>query len=184
MKYFLGFLASIALVVLVFILVLRGFSSGSSGKSLAVDLSTYASTDTEMTLLVDGPENADQGHQGYRITIGRSQSSIDILQGYQRTVTATKTYPNNQEAYETFLRALNGAGFAKGDTASKNTDERGICPMANRYIYEVVSGSDPVQRFWSASCTRGTFQGNASQVQNLFRGQIPDFSQVTTGLNI
>ncbi len=41
-------------------------------------------------------------------------------------------------AYGAFLQSLAHAGFDKGDKDPALKDERGYCPLGNRYIYEIV----------------------------------------------
>lgn len=176
MRYFLGFLAAIGLVVLVFVLILRGLGGGSK-QSVEVKLTDYAATDTVMQLTIDGRVVANQQHYAARVTVGRAESKIEIIQGYQGQVIDTKTYPNNEESYGTFLRALDLLGYTKGKLDPKLSDERGVCPTGQRYIFEIVTGSANVQRFWKSSCGEGNFKGNSSAIRNLFRAQIPDYSK-------
>lgn len=186
MKYFLGFLASIGLIILVFILILKGFG----GKSPQVDqnpLSDYANTNALVRITVDGPIISQQQHQAYRITVGRSEARIETLQGYQYDAIETKTYENTQQGYNNFLRALDLAGFTKGDKKAANNDERGVCATGNRYIYEIINGTSEVQRYWGTSCGgAGTFKGDKEQVNRLFNRQIPtpDFSRLTSRLKV
>jgi len=84
-------------------------------------------------------------------------------------------------------RALDLAGFTKGDAKSTNTNERGYCPTGDRYIFEIVNGASDAQRYWSTSCRNsGTFKGNVAQVKQLFIAQIPpvDFAKETAGLHL
>jgi hypothetical protein len=180
MKYFLGFLAAVGLIVLVFILILRGFS-GHKQPAPKTALSDYANTSTVVRLTIDSPVTADVSHHAVRVTIGRDQNSVEMFQGYQGKVTALYNYSNNQEAYDTFLRSLQLLGYTKGDPAPEKADERGYCANGNRYIYEIVSGAATVQRYWFSSCSVGTFKGNGAIIRNLFRKQIPDYSKVTGG---
>jgi len=183
MRYFLGFLAAIGLIVLVFILVLRGFSGGKQPANKAV-LTDYASTETVMQLTLDGPVNADQNHERVRISVGRTINTIEIMKGYENKVVDSRIYPNNEEAYGNFLRSLQLLGYTKGNADPKLADERGVCPLAQRYVYEIVSGDATVQRFWNGSCGGGTFGGNANNVRALFKQQIPDYSQLTRKLSV
>lgn len=184
MKYFLGFLIAIGMIVLVFFLVLRGFNGNSTPKNQS-HLTDYTNSNTVMQLTMDGPITADQDHQAVRITVGQSETTIEIMQGYQGSVTQTKTYPNNQPSYAAFLSALQVAGFQKGNTDPNKSDERGYCPTGNRYIYEAVNGTSDAERFWSTSCgSQGTFKGNASVVRQLFIKQVPDYDQLTATLNL
>ena len=184
MKYFIGVLASIALVILVIFLVIRGFSGNDKPQVEAKPLISYAQTDTTVRLTVDGPVVANQEHNAYQITVGREQTTMDTYVGYDQEVLQTNTYDNNAESYANFLRALDLAGFSKGDTES-DTDPRGTCATGNRYVLEIINGTNEVQSFWTTSCKiRGTFQGNIEQVSNLFRNQVPDYSKMVRGLDI
>ena len=173
MKYFLGFLAAVGLIILVFILVLRGFG-GDKNIAQPDPLSDYANTDALVRMTVDGPIVADQQHNAYRISVGRSE---------------TRTYENNQQGFTNFLRALDVVGFNKGnDKATKEADdERGMCATGKRFVFEIINGTSQVQRYWSSTCgTLGTFKGNSAQVKSLFDRQvpIPDFPQMTSRLRL
>lgn len=183
MKYFLGFLASIGLIVLTVILIVRGFSGHHSSKNAPAPLLDYANTSVEMQYTIDGPVNADQTHKALRITVGQDSTKIEDLSGYSQTVADSKMYENNQDSYAAFLRALDIAGYTKGNTAGNQKDERGYCPTGYRYSLDIVDGSDVKQHFWAGSCTSGTFKGNVNQVINLFQAQIPDYGSGNFTIN-
>jgi hypothetical protein len=176
MRYFFGFLAAIGLIVIVFILILRGFS-GNDSPQKQINLLDYTTSDTVMRLTVDGPVNADKLHQSYRITVGREEAAIEMMEGYDGKVVKSETLENTEEAYAHFLRSLQLMGYTKGNTDPNKADERGNCADGSRYVYEIISHNQHVQRFWSTSCGEGTFGGNPSQTRNLFARQIPDFTQ-------
>lgn len=185
MKYFLGFLASIGLIILVFVLILRGFSGGDEGKRPA-PLSNYASTDAIVRLTVDGPIVSEQEHQAYRITVGRSESRVEVLQGYQYDLLNQQSFPNNQESFTQFLKALDFAGYTHASEKAPK-DERGACADGDRYILETINGTSRIQRLWASSCRgQGNFKGDVSTVQQLFNAQIPgkEFRKMTSGLNL
>ncbi len=178
MKYFLGFLAVVGLVIVVFFLVLGGLNSGKGSISKNhIVLSDYANTSTVMRLTTEGPVNADQNHRVVRITIGRDQNMIEEIRGYQGSVVKQQTYANNQQAYETFLKSLQLLNFTKGNTKSTIVDDRGYCPTGYRYTYEIVSGSTTPEHFWGSSCGQGNFQGLSANIRALFKAQIPDYAQ-------
>lgn len=188
MKYFFGFLASLGLIVLVFLLVMRGFGGGEAPQKKD-PLSNLANTDTMVRMTVDGPIVSDAEHQAYRVTVGQSEVRIETLKGYEYDSVETLTYQNNSQAYNNFLRALDIAGFDKGaeKVDSQNEDERGVCSTGSRYIMETIDGTSQVQRYWSTSCGgQGTFKGNTQQVKQLFNNQIPkkDFTKLTRGLRL
>ncbi len=179
MKYFLGFLVAIALIIAVFILIVRGF--GGKRPEVQTALIDYAKTETVVRMTIDGPVNAEQVHRAAIVTVGRSSSTIELSQGYQDTVLQTKSYDSNEDAYATFLRALDLQGYTKGDPNPDRQDGRGFCPNGSVYTFEIVTGSAVVQHFWTTSCRGGTFKGNTAIVRNLFRQQIPDYANILRG---
>jgi|EndMetStandDraft_6_1072998.scaffolds.fasta_scaffold85572_2 hypothetical protein len=184
MRYFFGFLVAIGLIVLVFILLLHGFGGGKKKDIPQVTLADYAGTNVQMRYTLDGPVTADQLHQGLRISVGQTESTIELYKGYQNNVVKSKSYPNNQSAYAQFLRALQLLNYNKGNKDPARTDERGFCPAGNRFIFEIVNddGSD-LQRYWATSCgSQGNYQGNVAAVRSLFRQQIPDYQDITADL--
>jgi len=178
MKYFLGFLVSVGLIVGVFILILNGFKSDSP-KLKQTALVDYASTSREMQYTMQGPVSADSIHQAIRITVGRDQTTIDIIKGYNDEVVNSQNYANNESSYAEFLRALDLSGYNRGNPDPNLKDDRGFCATGQRYTMEILDGSDVKQHFWTTSCGKGNFKGNANQVKTLFQKQIPDYSIVT-----
>jgi hypothetical protein len=183
MRYFIGFLSVFALVLLVLLLIIRGLSGDDSDKNQR-KLSDYARSDTVMRLTIDGPINADTEHQGVRVTIGRSENSVEILQGYRRIAVASQTYANNEQAYITFLKALQLLGYTRGNPDENLRDERGYCPEGDRYIFEIKTGSQEIQRYWRTTCKEGTFRGDTTPVINLFQAQIPDYAEFTKDVEL
>jgi hypothetical protein len=183
MRYFFGFLAAVALIVVVFVLIVRGF--GGSRPGIESQLTDYAETQTVMRMIEAGPVNADQNHRSISVTVGRSSNTIDLIEGYEGHVLQSKSYPSNESAYATFLRALQLQGFTKGNADPTKLDSRGVCPLGKVYTFEIVTGSAIVQSFWATSCHSGTFKGATANIHQLFRAQIPDYSLLIrgTGLN-
>lgn len=183
MKYVFAFLAAVGLIIVVFILIVRGLGGGRP--DVQTELVDYAKTQTVMKMTVSGKVNADQEHSSVNVVIGRSSNKIELIEGYEGRVVQTKTYESNENAYATFLRALDLQGYTKGNDDPDREDSRGVCPTGKVYTFEIITGSDTVQRFWTTSCGGGTFKGNTAVVRTLFRAQIPDYSTVIrgTGLN-
>ncbi|HTH71769.1 MAG TPA: hypothetical protein VL737_00200 [Candidatus Pristimantibacillus sp.] len=183
MKYFLGFLAAAGLIVLVFILILRGFGGGRNA-SVQSQLTDYAKTETVMRLVESGPVNADQDHRSISVVIGRSKNTIKLVQGYEGHVLQSKDYDSNESAYTTFLRAIQLQGYTRGNTDPAKADSTGVCPLGKVYTFEIITGSDTVQSFWTTSCGGGTFRGNRNVILQLFRAQIPDYSTIIRGTQL
>ncbi len=187
MRYFLGFLVAIGLIILVIILVVRALGGGNHNQTATPQtvLSDYADTATVMRLSIDDNVNADENHYTVRINVGRDEKSVEVVKGYQGKVVSSQSFGNNQEAYTVFLRALEFQGYTKGDTDPAKADERGMCPTNRRYIYEIISpGGADVQRLWNSECKVGTFEGNGSVIRTLFREQIPNYRTLVKGTGI
>jgi hypothetical protein len=176
MKFIIGFLVTIGLIILAFILIFR--SSGGKPTVTATDITRYASTNVVMQFTIDGPVNADQTHRMTRITVGQNQVVMTTLQGYQNTVVQSKTYQNNTPAYTNFLHALQIQGFSKGSNVASLKDERGVCPLGSRFIYEVLDGAQDTERYWHSTCGTGNFKGAYSTINALFIAQVPDYSSL------
>jgi len=186
MKYFLGFLAVVAVGILAIVLLTSGGGNGSQvpGEE-KINLSEYADTQTSVRLTTQGEIEAKEEHREIRITIGRTRRNVEILRGYDAEVIKSQPFDNSQSAYAEFLEALQKAGFAN-ERASSLESEDGVCPTGRRYIYEVLDNSEQVLRLWSTSCSgkQGTLAGNASLVRRLFEAQIPDYNDVTSGVRL
>lgn len=183
MKYFLGFLAVVGLIVVAFILILHSFSHTTPTPKNQITLTDFANSQTVVQLNVIGPVVANQNHTAYQIIIGRDGNNIQVTSGYQGSVVAQQSYPNNPAAYADFLRALQLDNFTRGISDSAKADDRGACAAGQRYEYSIVSDGQTVQRFWGSSCGGGTFQGAGPAVRELFARQIPDLQKIIAPYN-
>ncbi len=180
MKYFFAFMAAVALIIVVFILVLRGFGGGGK-PAVQTELIDFAKTETVIRMTVEGPVNVDQDHRSAVVTIGRSSNNIQLIKGYEGAVLQAQDYPSNENGYATFLRALDLQGYTKGNNDPEKQDSRGVCPTGKVYTFEIITGSDNVQELWTTSCGGGTFKGNLGVIRTLFRAQIPDYAKIIAG---
>jgi hypothetical protein len=185
LKYFAGFIATIVLIIILIMLIFHG---GGKAKvnTTSKALDSYATTNAEVSLTVDGPIVADQNHQAIKITVSNSAATYEQIQGYQGAVQKQQSYPNNVDAYTNFLFALERAGFTEGDTSSTLKDERGYCPLGDRYIFQLNQGGQQLERFWTTNCsgTPKTFKGNAGLTTTLFKDQIPDYDSLSNNINL
>lgn len=178
MRYFVGFLVTIGLII---VLIVMLFGGGNKTKTppTSKKLVTYASTNAEVRMTIDGPVNADQIHQQIQINVSRDEVTYKQITGYEGTVVKRTRYDNNQNAYANFLRAIALAGFTKGSLDEQLKDERGHCPLGNRYVFELTQGDKKIERFWATSCNGvATFLGNVGVTRQLFEAQVPDFNKV------
>jgi len=127
----------------------------------------------------------DDQYSSIRITVSRDSRKAEVLDGYTNNVQKSQTFPNNQAAFDTFLRSLNNSGYMT-TRESTSDDERGVCSAGYRYIYELRDGNDEVLRTWSTSCgtKEGPFAGNASAVRQLFQAQITDYNKFVSGVTL
>lgn len=184
MKYTLGFIAVIIVVIITFVMIWRGIM-GREPEAQPAPLTDYALTTTAMRLTIDGEVNTDEEHRAIRITVSRSESRVEILKGYGKEVVQGKSYESTDKAYETFLRALDLMNYTKGNNNLELEDDRGYCPEGERYIYEIIDGTDVQQRYWSTSCNREkTFDGESNDVIKLFKKQIPDYRSFTKDVDL
>lgn len=180
MRYFLGFLISVGLIILLIFVLFRGGDSKPKVTVTQKSLSSYATTDAEVQYIIDGPVDAEQLHRESRISVTRTQVTYQRLGGYNRNVIIEKHYPNTQEGFTTLLRSLNYGGFTLGDTNKALRDDRGYCALGDRYIFVINKDGENIQRFWSTSCGGvKTFNGNVNYISSLFVAQVPDYDQLS-----
>lgn len=184
-RYFVGFLVTIGLIIIVILLLFSGGGSPKKPKTTK-SLADYASDGAVARMIIDGPIIADSQHTAVRITVGQSDVTYEQIQGYQGTVVNSQSYANNESAYSNFLYAIGHAGFTKGDNSKLLANEKGYCPVGNRYVFELIdSGGNDIQRYWGTSCGSGTpktYNGNLSLTITLFQNQVPDFETLTQNL--
>lgn len=179
MRYFIGFLVTVGLVIILIILLFSG-GGKSKVKTTEKPLIDYANTDAQVSVTVDGPVNAVSEHQAIRITVDRDNVTYQALQGYDGQVTDTQIFANTESAYDVFLHALQHAGFTRGNNNPALKDERGYCSLGDRYIFELTQNGDDLQRYWASSCgSPKTYLGNLSLTLTLFQNQVPNYGQVS-----
>lgn len=184
-RYFFGFLLVIVLVVITFILVIRGFR-GNGQAVTSINLAKLSTTNSVVQFTDDGPITSQQSHQGLRIIVGQYAATIQIYQGYQNNIIQSQTFANNQDAYAVFLKALELENYTKGNNSPALADARGYCPQGDRYSFQIINGnSQSVQNFWSTSCGgQGTFGGNVSGVIALYQAQIPNYANIANAVSL
>lgn len=191
MKFFFGFLALIAAIVVVVLLTLSLFRGlDGSNNSTAPSTSTYDLRSKEAASSVvrfttSGTIVAEENHREIRITISKSARTVEIISGYNGKVINTSTITNTPAAYDAFLNALYAARYADR-TATTNGDPRSTCVTGNRFFYGLQDDSGIKVDTWTTSCSagQGNFAGNVSGTSSLFRSQIPNYNQFTNGVNL
>ncbi len=182
-RYFVGFALTIGLIIILILLLFGGGGGKSKAPVVPRTLNSYAATDAMARLTIDGPINAPQNHQEVQVSIGQDGTTFEQLQGYDGTVVNQQTFTNSQTSYAVFLHALTLAGFTRGNTSAALKDERGYCPLGDRYIFEFVNNGQDLERFWATSCGNPkTFLGNTNLTIDLFEAQVPGYATLTQNI--
>jgi hypothetical protein len=79
--------------------------------------------------------------------------------------------------------SLARAGYNKERRLAANNSDA-ICPLGSRTHYLVIDNGQEKQNPWSASCTNGTFAGNASLTASLYQAQFPDYDTMTSNVSM
>lgn len=182
MRYIFGLLVTLGLIILLIVLLVGG---GGKPKVPATSktLDSYATTNAETRLTIDGPINAQSLHNQIRITVDRDNVTYEQVQGYNGNVTNMQRFDNTENAYANFLSALARAGFTKGNPDKALADERGYCSAGDRYIFELRQDEKNIERFWATSCGNPkTYAGNANVTVELFKAQVPGYPDLTQNI--
>jgi hypothetical protein len=183
MRYFVAFLVAMALIFLLIALLFGG--GKSKAPPVSKTLASYATTDADVQLTIDGPVNADQSHQAVQITVDSDNVTFEQLQGYDSDVVNTQVFNNTENAYANFLLALEHAGFTEGNNNPKLSDERGYCPLGPRYVFQLTQDGKDIERYWATGCGNPkTYQGNLILTLSLFQAQVPGYSKLVQNINL
>lgn len=190
MKFFFGLLAFIAAVVVVVLLVVslfRGFNTGNTTNPITTtySLNEKTSIDTIARYTVSGPIVADENFRQVRITVSKNARTIEVLKGYSAKVEKTSTLTNSEVAYSAFLGALRAAEFSN-KRENVTSDPATTCVTGNKFFYELALASEKKVDTWTSNCTfkDGTFAGNPRGTAQIFRAQIPNYREITNGVNL
>lgn len=188
MKYILGVFGVLVLLIFAVVLIVRRDPtpdpSGQTGERQVV-LGEYESKPATASLTTRGEITADEERRAIRVSVSAQERVIEILQGYNETVLSRQVFANNDNAYKTFLSALNAAGFSR-QQETVFEDERGVCPLGRRFVYRLQDGSDQVLRTWNTSCgeKQGSFGGDGRTIRRLFEEQIPGYRTVVRDVEL
>ncbi|HVX57204.1 MAG TPA: hypothetical protein VHA37_05720 [Candidatus Saccharimonadales bacterium] len=180
-RYIISFFVTLGLIALLIILLLSG---GNKPKTPGGQtLPSYASTDAQVSVLIDGPINADSLHNQILITVDNTNVTYEHLTGYDGTSVDTRVYSNTEAAYDAFLHALYHAGFTEGNNDPKLRDESGYCPTEDRYIFELTQDNNTLERYWNTTCNHTkTYEGDTGLTLRLFKAQVPDYNALTQNI--
>src|SRR6476469_6251002 len=98
MRYFIGFLVTIGLIVLLIVLLFHGGNSGKVPQT-KVPLISYANTDTVVRATIDETINAPENHRTIQITVGKDNTTLNVIKGYDGNSQKNLSYPMTSSAY-------------------------------------------------------------------------------------
>ena len=159
----------------------KGHSTGLPIGTHLADFTDNESSSVRWTM--QGRLVGDDSYRSVRITVSPTYRRAEILQGYEQKATKTVDLPNNKTAYTNFLIALDNLHFGN-ERRVQNPDDRGVCPLGNRFIYELYDGDNQKLRLWSDTCvsSEGTMDGQASNIRQIFKAQITDYNRFVSGV--
>lgn len=178
-----------SLLLILFTVILIFFRGGQPPTAPKTEelkpLPDYATTNAEVSMTLDGRINAEEEHRAIRVTVSQYLRTLDVLKGYSGNIASSQSFSNSQDAYAVFLRAINEAGFLLRNKDYKVDDERGKCPLGQRYVFELNEAGDSLSRLWSSTCSKvGTLEGSAATLQTLFKRQITNYNQLTADIRL
>ncbi len=187
MKYILGVIALFMVTIFAILLVTRGHGTPKQPTSRQIKVSQRANLGTAAVFTTEGRLVGETERRSIRIRVSRDERRLEILTGYEEAVDKSFVFPNTQSAYQTFLIALDRAGFTTERQQVIQRDERGACPLGRTYVYEFKEYSQQLVHLWDTSCGPrggGTFGGITTTTQRLFQAQIPEYSKHIKGVKL
>jgi hypothetical protein len=180
-------------VVVLFTMIIFGFiwfirkinTKPSAPAAPKAVLSEIANSPKEVKFVTQGRIVGNETYREIRITVTRSSRVLEVVEGYENTVTSRTVFPNNENAFHTFLSALSDAGFTSSKVYRGGLAPQGTCPTGKRYWYQIIDGVTFQQSLWGNSCNAsGTFNGRKSTISWLFQNQIPDYNNLIKGVKL
>jgi hypothetical protein len=182
-------IAIVSLVLLIGLLFIFGGhkSAPKPTQPVVQPLPSYAVTDAEVSLTVDGAVNGDDIHRQIRIRVDRYGRHLEIISGYSDAIVDKHDFKNTGDAYRVFLKSLSNSGFLAARKGAKITDPEGQCPLGERFIFDLRNGGDQLSQLWTTSCgsNLGTLvAANAPTLQTLFQAQITGYNDLVQNVNL
>jgi len=184
-RFFIAAGLALLLFVIGLIILLGGGSKPKPTTQQLKPLQNYSSTNAQVSMTTDGIINGQDIHRQIVITVDQYARTLQIVKGYNGQVISTKTFDNNDTAYNVFLTSIKNAGFLVVNKRAKNLSDVGQCPLGFRNIFELNDGGDQLSHLWSSTCGKtGTLGGNSSLLQNLFQAQITNYNELVSDVNL
>jgi hypothetical protein len=176
---------ALLLFVIGLIILLGGGSKPTPTTKQLKPLQNYSATNAQVSMTTDGEINGQDIHRQIVITVDQYARTLQITKGYNGQVISTKTFDNNETAYNVFLTSIKNAGFLVANKKANGLSDKGQCPLGFRNIFELNDGGDQLSRLWSSTCGKnGTLGGNSSLLQSLFKAQITNYDELVADVNL
>ena len=181
------YIVSILVVVLFVVLAIVLIATSTSHKNISngVNLTKYNYAGTSVSQTTFGVLDGDDQRVAIEITVTQESRTIDILSGYENTISNTESYANTSQAYTAFLQALDVAGFAD-NRATSEPYMLGACPTGQTYQYVLNTPSGTPSSLWGTSCSAGdgTMNGEGPLIRQLFQLQISNYNTFVSNVNL
>lgn len=143
--------------------------------------------DRSVRMTVRGPITADENYVSYTITVKPTSRTLTTYSGYLNRQLETKELTNNIPSYEQFVHALDRAGMMNAQELSGDSNDiRGLCATGRIIKFETLRGTSVIKSLWTSTCKDmpGSLKVEYIRLQNLFKGQIPDYLKLLSKLRI
>ncbi len=111
------------------------FNPGDSNSAINTNDDIDVSSVAVARFTVSGPIVASTEHRSYEVEVNPSVVTITLYSDYGQTELNQKSYKNNQEAFDTFVEALDVANIEKRISGTSEEDDynyEGECPTGKR----------------------------------------------------
>jgi len=179
---FIGFLVFLLLAIglLVFTIDWGGSKAEEERAIKQLVMQELAETPASVTYRRSGPIVANQDHRELVITVSRGEVVARILKGYEGTVIKTERIKNNEASFRAFLAGLEDINFNDSRVYYGERTQEGACPAGRRFTYTLEGAGEYDFETWSTSCNKGTgtFAGSNSQIERMFKAQVPNINDL------
>ncbi len=187
-RYLVAFVFSLALIILALVLFFSNNQRTSPAQlqDQITRFSAFAKTDAVATLDIDGPIVSPSEHNEVKISVSSIEINLEVMEGYDNGVIVNQTFPNTQNSFEAFLRALYVNGFDSAPKKDSLTSPIGLCSQGDTYTFGLTRDSTVLVNSWITNCYNDifTYNGNLQNTLILFQKQIPNYSQYVNNLNL
>lgn len=193
-----GVIAAVIILLIMLLVVAIGIKISSDRRSKNLGLDGAESSEVIARKLIDNSRDnsvkiyvergviADEKHYSIEMTISANSRTIRVLKGYENVEQTSEGLPNNLEAYEAFLKALERNDFTKTREDKSGFGFREACPTQRSYRFSLMEGSSQTFDRWYTFCNGkrfGEYGGRVNDTFTLFRNQFPNYGTVTRGVN-